>query len=293
MPIKVPAGLPALQAVIDEGNAVETFEVSTARTLRIALLNIMPMKETTEADFIRLFSETGEEVEFTLMKLDTHTPKHATPEHMNRYYKGFSQLKGEHFDGLIITGAPIEKIEFEEVSYWPELCSIFEWAKTNVTSTLFICWAAQAGLYRRFGIQKHLLPKKMFGIFPHRINTPAHPLFKGIGETLYVPHSRHTEILRSDVTACKEIELLSESEISGVYIMQEKGTLNFFITGHSEYALNTLDGEYKRDISKGLPIELPLNYYLNNNPANAPVNLWQHTARRMFGNWLKYFCKAQ
>jgi homoserine O-succinyltransferase len=283
--------LPALQAVIDEGNAVEILEKTTARTLRIALLNIMPIKETTEADFIRLFAATGEEVEFTLMKLDTHTPKHASPEHMNRYYKAFSELKDEHFDGLIITGAPIEKIEFEEVTYWPELCDIFAWAKTNVTSTLFICWAAQAGLYQKFGIQKHLLPAKMFGIFPHSIARPEHPLFDGLDSTIYVPHSRHTAIHREDVVACEHIELLSESELSGVYIMQEKGTRDFFITGHSEYALYTLDGEYKRDVSKGLPIELPLNYYRDNDPANEPVNLWQSTAQKLFGNWLRSYCR--
>ena len=291
MPLKVPAGLPALQNVIDEGNAVEFLKEPTAETLRIALLNIMPMKETTEADFIRLFAATGEEVEFTLMKLDTHTPKHASPEHMNRYYKAFSELKDEHFDGLIITGAPIEKIEFEEVTYWPELCDIFAWAKTNVTSTLFICWAAQAGLYQKFGIQKHLLPAKMFGIFPHSIARPEHPLFDGLDSTIYVPHSRHTAIHREDVVACEHIELLSESELSGVYIMQEKGTRDFFITGHSEYALYTLDGEYKRDVSKGLPIELPLNYYRDNDPANEPVNLWQSTAQKLFGNWLRSYCR--
>ena len=291
MPLKVPAGLPALQNVIDEGNAVEILKEPTAETLRIALLNIMPMKETTEADFIRLFAATGEEVEFTLMKLDTHTPKHASPEHMNRYYKAFSELKDEHFDGLIITGAPIEKIEFEEVTYWPELCDIFAWAKTNVTSTLFICWAAQAGLYQKFGIQKHLLPAKMFGIFPHSIARPEHPLFDRLDSTIYVPHSRHTAIHREDVVACEHIELLSESELSGVYIMQEKGTRDFFITGHSEYALYTLDGEYKRDVSKGLPIELPLNYYRDNDPANEPVNLWQSTAQKLFGNWLRSYCR--
>lgn len=291
MPIKVPAGLPALQAVIDEGNAVEILEKTTARTLRIALLNIMPMKETTEADFIRLLATSDEEIELTLMRLDTHTPKHASPEHMSNYYRGFNELKGEHFDGLIITGAPIEKIEYEEVTYWPELCTIFNWAKEHVTSTLFICWAAQAGLYQRFRIQKHLLPKKMFGIFPHTIARPGLPLFRGFDSTIYVPHSRHTELHREDIIACDRIELLSESDISGVYIMQEKETRDFFITGHSEYALYTLDGEYKRDVSKGLPIELPLNYYRDNNPANEPVNLWQHTARKLFGNWLKYYCK--
>ena len=291
MPLKVPTGLPALQNVIDEGNAVEILEESTADTLRIALLNLMPIKETTEADFIRLLAASDSEVELTLLKLDTHTPKHASPEHMQRYYTAFSEVCDKHFDGLIITGAPIEKIEYEEVTYWPELCTIFNWAKEHVASTLFICWAAQAGLYQRFGIQKHLLPKKMFGIFPHTIAKPELPLFKGFDSTIYVPHSRHTELWREDIVTEKRIELLSESEISGVYIMQEKGTRDFFITGHSEYALYTLDGEYKRDVAKGLPIELPLNYYRENNPDNEPVNRWQATARLLFGNWLKYYCK--
>lgn len=291
MPLKVPAGLPALQNVIDEGNRVELLERATPHTLRIALLNIMPMKETTEADFIRLLATSDLEIELILLKLDTHTPKHASPEHMARYYTAFSEIRDRHFDGLIITGAPIEKIEFEEVTYWPELCEIFAWAREHVTSTLFICWAAQAGLYRKFGIQKHLLPAKMFGIFPHSIASPEHPLFTDLDSTIYVPHSRHTGIRREDVIAEKRIELLSESTESGVYIMQERGTRDFFITGHSEYALYTLDGEYRRDIAKGLPIELPLNYYRDNDPTKEPVNLWQATARKLFGNWLKYYCR--
>lgn len=291
MPLKLPAGLPALQRVIDEGYAVELIEESTAHTLRIALLNLMPMKETTEADFIRLFASSTENIEFTLLKLDTHTPKHASPEHMERYYKSFGEVAAERFDGLIITGAPIEKIEYEEVTYWPELCSIFEWAKKSVTSTLFICWAAQAGVYQKFGIQKVLLKEKMFGIFPHTVAAPQHPLFTGIEGVINVPHSRHTGLSREDIVAEERLELLSESSESGVYIMQERGTRNFFITGHSEYALMTLDGEYRRDIAKGLPIALPKNYYRDNNPSNLPVNSWQTTARRLFGNWVIYFCK--
>ena len=291
MPLKVPAGLPALQNVIDEGNSVELLDKATPHTLRIALLNIMPMKETTEADFIRLLATSDHEIELILLKLDTHTPKHASPEHMARYYTAFSEIRDSHFDGLIITGAPIEKIEFEDVTYWPELCEIFAWAREHVTSTLFICWAAQAGLYRKFGIQKHLLPAKMFGIFPHSIANPGHPLFTGLDSTIYVPHSRHTGIRREDVIAEKRIELLSESTESGVYIMQERGTRDFFITGHSEYALYTLDGEYRRDIAKGLPIELPLNYYRDNDATKEPVNLWQATARKLFGNWIKYYCR--
>lgn len=292
MPLKTPAGLPALQKVKEEGTPVEELKASTGNTLRIALLNIMPMKETTEADFIRILATSDCEVELTLMKLDSHTPKHASPEHMQRYYKGFNELRKEHFDGLIITGAPIEKIEYEEVTYWKELCDIFEWSKSNVTSVLFICWAAQAGLYYKFGIKKHLLPKKMFGIFPHRILKPEIPLFKNIEEPLYVPHSRHTELHKEDITAEERIELLSESELSGVYIMHERGTRNFFITGHSEYAIETLDNEYKRDISKGLPIDLPLNYYTNDNPQMPPVNRWQNDARKLFGNWLKYYTQT-
>lgn len=280
-----------MQAVIDEGNAVEILKEPTAATLRIALLNIMPMKETTEADFIRLLASSDREIELTLLKLDTHTPKHASPEHMARYYTSFNEVRNLHFDGLIITGAPIEKIEYEEVTYWPELCTIFNWAREHVISTLYICWAAQAGLYQKFGIQKHLLPKKMFGIFPHSIARPELPLFRGFDSTIYVPHSRHTELWREEIVAEERIELLSESEISGVYIMQEKGTRDFFITGHSEYALYTLDGEYKRDVAKGLPIELPLNYYRDDNPDNEPVNRWQATARLLFGNWLKYYCQ--
>ena len=291
MPIKVPAGLPALQNVIDEGCTVQVLEAPTARTLRVALLNIMPMKETTEADFIRLLATSDEEIELTLLKLDTHTPRHASPEHMSRYYTSFNDVRNSRFDGLIITGAPIEKIEFEEVTYWDELCGIFEWARQNVTSTLYICWAAQAGVYQKFGIQKHLLPAKMFGVFPHTIAKPDMPLFKGMDSTIYVPHSRHTTLLREDIVAEERLELLSESDLSGVYIIQEKGTKDFFITGHSEYALYTLDGEYKRDVAKGLSIELPLNYYRDNNPTNEPVNRWQATARKLFGNWLKYYCK--
>lgn len=289
MPIKVPTGLPALQAVLDEGNEFEVFTTTSEKTLKIALLNLMPMKESTEADFIRVMSTTEHEVEIVPMKLDTHTPKHASPEHMQRYYKAFSELKESRFDGLIITGAPIEKIAFEEVTYWDELCEIFEWAKTNVTSTLFICWAAQAGLYRKFGIQKYLLPSKMFGVFPHTQLHTDHPLLTGFDHIIYVPHSRHTNIHREDVVAEPRLLLLSESEESGVYIMQEKETNNFFITGHSEYALYTLDSEHKRDVRKGLPINIPINYYFNDDPSQPPLNYWQGTAHRLFNNWIEFY----
>lgn len=292
MPIKVPAGLPALQTVMDNGTPVEELRASTGDTLRIALLNLMPMKESTEADFIRVLASSPLEIELTLMKLDTHTPKHATAHHMQSYYKGFGELRHTTFDGLIITGAPIEKIEFEEVTYWDELREIIDWAQSNVTSTLFICWAAQAALYYKFGIRKHLLPKKMFGVFPHTIHHPSLPLFEGIGATINVPHSRHTELHREDIVNEQRIELLAESDESGVHIMQERGTRNFFVTGHSEYALTTLDDEYKRDISRGLEIELPLYYYTNDNPSLAPVNSWQDDACKFFCNWLQHYAKS-
>lgn len=291
MPIKVPAGLPALQTLINNGTPVEELKASTGATLRIALLNLMPMKESTEADFIRVLASSPLDIELTLMKLDTHTPKHASAHHMQSYYKGFGELRNTKFDGLIITGAPIEKIEYEEVTYWDELCKIIDWAQNNVTSTLFICWAAQAALYYKFGIKKHLLPKKMFGVFPHTIHSPSLPLFEGIGATMNVPHSRHTELRREDIVNEPRIELLVESDKSGVHIMQERGTRNFFVTGHSEYALNTLDDEYKRDISRGLEIEVPLYYYTDDNPSLCPINSWQEDAYRIFGNWLKYYAK--
>ncbi|MBR5150535.1 MAG: homoserine O-succinyltransferase, partial [Bacteroidaceae bacterium] len=255
MPIKVPTGLPALDAVRAEGMDVKELSTATDDTLRIALLNIMPTKETTEADFIRLLATSPHNIELTLVKLDTHTPKHAAPEHMARYYKGFGEVRDSRFDGFIITGAPVEKMDYEQVTYWRELQGIFDWAKENVTSTLYICWAAQAILYHRFDIQKYLLEKKMFGVFPHRLLQPGLPLFKGFEERFFVPHSRHTELRKEDILRESRVELLSESDASGVYIMTERGTRDFYITGHSEYALYTLDGEYRRDVAKGLPIE--------------------------------------
>jgi homoserine O-succinyltransferase len=291
MPLKVPKGLPALEAVRSEGLKIEEFDTVTPDTLRVALLNIMPTKEATEADFIRLLATSKHNIELTLVKLDTHVPKNASPEHMERYYKGFGEVRKQHFDGLIITGAPIEKLDYEQVTYWPELQEIFDWAKENVTSTLYICWAAQAILYHRFSIPKYLLEKKMFGIFPHRILREGVPLFAGFEDTFFVPHSRHTEIRREDIIAEERIELLSEADESGVYIVTERDTRDFFITGHSEYALYTLDDEYKRDVAKGLPINIPSNYYLDDDPAQKPVNRWSEHAIRLFNNWLDYYLR--
>lgn len=291
MPIKVPTGLPALDAVRAEGMDVKELSTATDDTLRIALLNIMPTKETTEADFIRLLATSPHNIELTLVKLDTHTPKHATPEHMAKYYKGFGEVRNSRFDGFIITGAPVEKMDYEQVTYWRELQGIFDWAKENVTSTLYICWAAQAILYHRFDIQKYLLEKKMFGVFPHRLLQPGLPLFKGFEERFFVPHSRHTELRKEDILRESRVELLSESDASGVYIMTERGTRDFYITGHSEYALYTLDGEYRRDVAKGLPIEIPQNYYADDDATQAPVNRWRSHAEKLFNNWLDYYVR--
>ena len=291
MPIKVPTGLPALDAVRAESMDVKELSTATDDTLRIALLNIMPTKETTEADFIRLLATSPHNIELTLVKLDTHTPKHATPEHMAKYYKGFGEVRNSRFDGFIITGAPVEKMDYEQVTYWRELQGIFDWAKENVTSTLYICWAAQAILYHRFDIQKYLLDKKMFGVFPHRLLQPGLPLFKGFEERFFVPHSRHTELRKEDILCESRVELLSESDASGVYIMTERGTRDFYITGHSEYALSTLDGEYRRDVAKGLPIEIPQNYYADDDATQAPVNRWRSHAEKLFNNWLDYYVR--
>ena len=291
MPIKVPTGLPALDAVRAEGMDVKELSTATDDTLKIALLNIMPTKETTEADFIRLLATSPHNIELTLVKLDTHTPKHATPEHMAKYYKGFGEVRNSRFDGFIITGAPVEKMDYEQVTYWRELQGIFDWAKENVTSTLYICWAAQAILYHRFDIQKYLLDKKMFGVFPHRLLQPGLPLFKGFEERFFVPHSRHTELRKEDILRESRVELLSESDASGVYIMTERGTRDFYITGHSEYALYTLDGEYRRDVAKGLPIEIPQNYYADDDATQVPVNRWRSHAEKLFNNWLDYYVR--
>lgn len=289
MPIKVPAGLPAIEQLHNEGVGLNSFDVVTDDTLKIALLNIMPTKEATEADFIRLLSYSVHNIELTLVKLDTHIPKNASPEHMARFYKGFSEIRNMYFDGFIITGAPVEKMAYEQVKYWHELQEIFDWVRDNVRTTLYICWAAQAILYHRFGISKYLLPQKMFGVFPHTLSNSRLPLFKGFDELFYVPHSRHTELRREDILKEKTLEILSESEAAGVYIITERNSRDFYITGHSEYALNTLDNEYRRDVSKGVPINIPCNYYENNNPDLPPVNRWHYHAKMLFNNWIDYY----
>ncbi len=263
------------------------------RPLRIVILNLMPLKITTETDLIRLLSNTPLQIEVDFLKISGHISKNTPVEHMMTFYKDFSTLRNENYDGMIITGAPVEQMPFEEVDYWKEVSEIFDWARTHVTSTLYICWAAQAGLYHFYGVPKYPLSQKMFGIFKHKVYDLQNPIFRGFDDEFYVPHSRHTEVRKSDIEKVPELTLLSESEESGVYMVMARGGREFFITGHSEYSPYTLDTEYRRDLDKGLPIEMPLNYYRNNDPKEGPLVRWRGHANLLFSNWLNYFVYQQ
>ena len=259
------------------------------RPLRIIVLNLMPLKITTETDLVRLLSNTPLQVEVELLKIKGHVSKNTSAEHMQAFYKEFDQIASEYYDGMIITGAPVEQLDFEDVSYWGEIKQIFEWARVHVTSTLYICWAAQAGLFHFHGVPKYDLPAKMFGIFRHTVREPFVPIFRGFDDEFYVPHSRHTEVRREDILKVPELTLLSESEDSGVYMAMARGGREFFVTGHSEYSPYTLNDEYMRDVSKGLPIDVPKNYYRNDNPAQGPIVRWRGHANLLFTNWLNYY----
>ena len=292
MPLNLPDRLPAIELlkhehifVIDNSRATQ----QDIRPLRIVILNLMPLKITTETDLIRLLSNTPLQLEISFMKLKSHTSKNTPIEHLKAFYKDFDCMRDERFDGMIITGAPVEQMDFEEVSYWEEVSGIFDWARTHVTSTLYICWAAQAGLYHHYGIPKYPLEKKMFGIFEHHLNNSLLPIFRGFDDVFYVPHSRHTELRREDILKVKELDLVAESDEAGVYMVMARGGREIFVTGHSEYSPNTLDVEYKRDLAKGLSIEMPKNYYRNNHPDNAPLVRWRGHANLMFSNWLNYY----
>lgn len=292
MPLKLPAKLPAVELLKAENIFVMDDQQASRqdiRPLRIVILNLMPLKIMTETDLIRLLSNTPLQVEIDLLMTSNHISKNTPIEHIKTFYKDFSEIKAENYDGMIITGAPVEQMEFEEVNYWDEITSIFDWARTHVTSTLYICWAAQAGLYHFYDIPKYSLPAKMFGIFRHTVTDSQNPIFRGFDDEFYVPHSRHTEIRREDILKVPELTLLSESEDSGVYMVMARGGREFFITGHSEYSPYTLDTEYKRDKGKGLEIDIPKNYYRDNNPDLPPVVRWRAHANLLFSNWLNYF----
>ena len=292
MPLNIPFNLPAVEALRKENIFVmdsERAESQEIRPLKILILNLMPLKITTETDLIRLLSNSPLQLEIDFLKLNSHTSKNTPIEHMMEFYKSFDEVRKSNYDGMIVTGAPVEHLSFEEVHYWKELQSIFNWSRNHVTSTFFICWAAQAGLYHFYGIPKYPLEEKMFGIFEHQIYDKLNPLFRGFDDVFYVPHSRHTEIRREDILQVEELTLLSESPESGVYMVMARGGREIYITGHSEYSPGTLDTEYKRDLKKGMPIRIPQNYYRDNNPANTPVVRWRGHANLLFSNWLNYF----
>ncbi len=292
MPVRVPVSLPAVEAlraenifVIDEQRASH----QDIRPLRIAILNLMPLKIMTETDLLRLISNTPLQVELDFIDTDSHVSKNTPREHIDTFYKRFDDIKDQNYDGFIITGAPVEKVNFEDVDYWPELCRIFDWVKTHVTSTLYICWAALAGLYYHYGVPKHVLERKISGVFKHRVNDAQNPIFRGFDDEFYVPHSRFSEIRHADVNKVDALKVIAESEDSGIYMIMARGGREFFITGHSEYSPGTLDFEYRRDLEKGMNPDIPVNYYIDDNPDNRPIVRWRSHANLLFSNWLNYF----
>ena len=292
MPIKIPNELPAVRTLEAENIFVMTERralMQDIRPLRILLLNLMPTKIDTETQLSRLLGNTPLQVELTLVKTASHQSKNTSEEHMLAFYTTFDQVKHRKFDGLVITGAPVEQMAFEEVDYWGELCEIMEWSKTHVHSTFHICWGAQAGLYYHFGVPKVPLEKKMFGVFPHRRDYEKSILFRGFDDVFMVPHSRHTTVLREDIEKVPELKILASSEEAGVYAIATKNGRQIFITGHSEYDPMTLDKEYRRDVSQGKPIEVPKNYYPGDDPEKAPLVSWRSGANLLYCNWLNYF----
>lgn len=292
MPLNIPNNLPAIFYLQDENIFVLDETRSTnqdIRPLKIGLLNLMPLKIETETDLIRLLSNTPLQIELTLVKIGNHISKNTPKEHMDEFYTTFDSIRSSKFDGFIITGAPVEMLPFESVDYWDELQEIMDWTKTNVTSTFHICWAAQAGLYYHYGINKYPLKNKMFGVFDHTTEQPNHPLFRGFDSCFKVPHSRHTGIKEKDILDCSDLTILSKSADAGVYIVSARGGRELYVTGHSEYTAFTLDNEYKRDLEKGLDIMIPKNYYREDNPNFGPMVTWRAHANLLYTNWLNYF----
>lgn len=292
MPLRLPDKLPAIDIlkhenifVMDESRA----HTQMIRPLKIVILNLMPLKVTTETDLIRLLSNTPLQIEINFMKLRSHTPKNTPIEHMKMFYKDFSVLSEQKWDGMIVTGAPIEQMAFEDVEYWQEITGIFDWARTHVTSTLYICWAAQAALYHFYQVPKHPLEKKRFGIFPQTPLDPLLPIFRGFDDVFMMPHSRHTEVWRSDIDKVDALRVIAEGPDSGVSMVMAREGREFFITGHLEYAPDTLDKEYKRDAGKRDDVELPKNYYRDNDPAKGPLVTWRSHANLLFNNWINYY----
>lgn len=292
MPIKIPDNLPAIDILASENIFVmgeERAAHQDIRPLKIIILNLMPTKIVTETQLMRLLGNTPLQVEVDLLNTSTYVSKNISKDHMENFYKSFDEVKDKKYDGMIITGAPVEKLEFEEVDYWQELTSIMEWSKTHVFSTLHICWGAQAGLYYHYGVKKYPLDKKMFGIFSHYLKNNTTMLVRGFDDEYYAPHSRYTEVRREEIEKVDELELLSESKEAGVYMVRSRDNKQVFVTGHSEYDWDTLKNEYDRDISLGLDIEVPKNYYPKDDPSQKPIVRWRGHANLLFCNWLNYY----
>ena len=292
MPIKIPNKLPATKTLTEENIFVMTDERAVAqdiRPLQILLLNLMPTKIDTETQLSRLLGNTPLQVELTLMHTQSHRSKNTSEEHLLAFYTTFDQIKHRKFDGMIITGAPVEQMEFEEVDYWDELCEIMKWSLSHVHSTFHICWGAQAGLYYHFGVRKKPLEKKLFGVFPHVADYKKSILFRGFDDEFMVPHSRHTTIDRKDLEKVEGLKILASSEEAGVFALSTKNGRQIFITGHPEYDAETLNKEYVRDVNAGKPIEIPKNYFPNNDPSKPPRATWRSSANLLYSNWLNYF----
>lgn len=291
MPIKIPASLPARAALEEENIFVITEERAVAqdiRPIRIAIVNLMPTKIATETQLLRLLGNSPLQVDIVLLKAENHVSKNTSNEHLERFYTTFSRVKDQKFDGMIITGAPVEQLPFEEVDYWRELQTVMDYSAANVFSTLYICWGAQAGLYHRYGVPKHNLPEKKFGVFPHTLTHPTEKLFRGFDDVFSVPHSRHTEVRREDIEKARGLEILAESEEAGVCVVMARETREIFVTGHLEYDPDTLAAEYFRDRSKGLDTKIPAHYFPHDNPQLPPGVSWRAHAHLFFSNWLNY-----
>ena len=292
MPIKIPNDLPAVKTLLGENIFVMTEKralTQDIRPLKLLILNLMPKKIETETQLARVLGNTPLQVEMELIRTKTHVSKNVAEEHLLAFYKTFDEVKDKHFDGMIITGAPVEMMAFEEVEYWQELCEIMEWSKTHVHSTFHICWGAQAGLYYHYGIQKKLMSEKLFGVFPHKLDYRNSMLFRGYDDVFMVPQSRHTTVERSDIEKIDELQILASSEDTGVYAIKTKSGRQIFITGHSEYDADTLKNEYLRDLSQGKPISIPKNYFPNDDPEKEPIVSWRSHANLLYSNWLNYF----
>lgn len=292
MPIRIPDQLPATDILEGENIFVMTEYRAMhqdIRPLRILLLNLMPTKIVTETQILRRLSNTPLQIEVELLQTVSHKAKNVSPEHLETFYTSFEQIKDRKYDGLIITGAPVELLEFEEVDYWDELVQIMEWAKANVYSTFYICWGAQAGIYYHYGVDKYTLEKKLSGVYSHEVIKPSSPLVRGFDDVFMAPHSRYTDVHESDITACPELEIIATSDEAGVYIAKSTDSRHFFVFGHAEYDAETLDGEYHRDIKRGLDPDVPAHYYPEDDPDQKPICTWRAASQLLFTNWLNYY----